>query len=77
MDLVQSNFQLKQRDSQVEHDALYRMDSFLHHFHTLAASQFKEIHFEYINSICWLKGTYYLPTDEITIPDRSKPRINR
>ncbi|CAF1474879.1 unnamed protein product, partial [Rotaria sordida] len=27
-----------------------------------------------MNSICWLKGTYYLPTKEIEIPDRSKPR---
>ncbi|CAM2723184.1 unnamed protein product [Rotaria socialis] len=40
-------------------------------------AQFEEIHFKYINSICWLKGTYYLPTDDTTIPDRSTPRINR
>ncbi|UJR24304.1 hypothetical protein I4U23_027271 [Adineta vaga] len=37
-------------------------------------TQFQNIHFTYINSICWLKGTYYLPTKDIEIPDRSVPR---
>ncbi|CAF4182933.1 unnamed protein product [Rotaria socialis] len=37
-------------------------------------AEFKGQHDGYANSICWLKGSYYLPTDEITIPDRSKPR---
>ncbi|CAF1350857.1 unnamed protein product [Rotaria sordida] len=38
-------------------------------------SQFTGPHNVYTNSICWLKGSYYLPTEEITIPDRSKPRL--
>ncbi|CAF0755753.1 unnamed protein product [Didymodactylos carnosus] len=37
-------------------------------------AQFTGTHNAYTNSICWLKGTYYLPSDEITVPDRSKPR---
>ncbi|CAF1978464.1 unnamed protein product [Rotaria magnacalcarata] len=37
-------------------------------------AEFKGQHDGYANSICWLKGSYYLPTDNITIPDRSKPR---
>ncbi|CAF0896310.1 unnamed protein product [Adineta steineri] len=40
----------------------------------LMFSQFSGTHNSYTNSICWLKGSYYLPTEEITIPDRSKPR---
>ncbi|CAF1594721.1 unnamed protein product, partial [Adineta steineri] len=40
----------------------------------LMLSQFSGTHNAYTNSICWLKGSYYLPTEEITIPDRSKPR---
>ncbi|CAF2506909.1 unnamed protein product [Rotaria sp. Silwood2] len=38
-------------------------------------AQFSGTHNSYTNSICWLKGSYYLPTEEITIPDRSKPRL--
>ncbi|CAF0830369.1 unnamed protein product [Adineta ricciae] len=38
-------------------------------------AQFTGTHNAYTNSICWLKGSYYLPTEEITIPDRSKPRV--
>ncbi|CAF1496991.1 unnamed protein product [Adineta steineri] len=38
-------------------------------------TQFQSIHSTYVNSICWLKGTYYLPTEEIKIPDRSVPRM--
>ncbi|CAF1155957.1 unnamed protein product [Adineta ricciae] len=38
-------------------------------------TQFQSVHFTYVNSICWLKGTYYLPTKEIEIPDRSVPRM--
>ncbi|CAF1604793.1 unnamed protein product [Rotaria magnacalcarata] len=38
-------------------------------------AQFSGTHNAYTNSICWLKGSYYLPTEEITIPDRSKPRL--
>ncbi|CAF3470296.1 unnamed protein product [Rotaria sp. Silwood1] len=37
-------------------------------------AEFKGQHDGYANSICWLKGSYYLPTEDITIPDRSKPR---
>ncbi|CAF3058093.1 unnamed protein product [Rotaria sp. Silwood2] len=37
-------------------------------------TEFKGQHDGYANSICWLKGSYYLPTEEIIIPDRSKPR---
>ncbi|CAF1556774.1 unnamed protein product, partial [Didymodactylos carnosus] len=39
-------------------------------------AQFQKPHNTYANSICWLKGTYYLPTEEITIPDRSRPRLS-
>ncbi|CAF0857280.1 unnamed protein product [Rotaria sordida] len=37
-------------------------------------AEFKDPHSGYANSICWLKGSYYLPSEEITIPDRSIPR---
>ncbi|CAF1175846.1 unnamed protein product [Rotaria sp. Silwood1] len=45
------------------------------HFVLLTIAQFSGTHNSYTNSICWLKGSYYLPTEEITIPDRSKPRL--
>ncbi|CAF3509396.1 unnamed protein product [Adineta steineri] len=38
-------------------------------------AEFEDPHNIYANSICWLKGSYYLPTEEINIPDRSKPRV--
>lgn len=39
-------------------------------------AQFSGTHNDYAHTICWLKGSYYLPTDNITIPDRSQPRVH-
>jgi hypothetical protein len=37
---------------------------FIIRFFSLCIAQFSGTHNTYTNSICWLKGSYYLPTEE-------------
>lgn len=40
---------------------IWSIDLFLRHGYL---AEFKGPHDNYMNSVCWLKGSYYLPTDE-------------